>query len=84
MIFLIFTEDHYYLPGCLLTHPRTHFSLIFCRGISENRFLGYPLDAKNCCFVLTQEKLVKCGLIVKVLSLLRSIKVKLCNVLLVF
>ena len=40
-------------------------------------FLGYTLDAKNCCFVLTQEKLVKCRLIVKALSLLRSIKVKL-------
>ena len=40
-------------------------------------FLGYTLDAKNCCFVLTQEKLVKCTLIVKALSLLRSIKVKL-------
>ena len=26
-------------------------------------FLGYTLDAKNCCFVLTQEKLVKCRLI---------------------
>ena len=40
-------------------------------------FLGYTLDAKNCCFVLTQEKLVKCRLIVKALSLLWSIKVKL-------
>ena len=40
-------------------------------------FLGYTLDAKNSCFVLTQEKLVKCRLIVKALSLLRSIKVKL-------
>ena len=29
-----------------------------------------------CCFVLTQEKLVKCRLIIKALSLLRSIKVK--------
>ena len=37
--------------------------------------LGYTLDAKNCRFV--QEKLVKCRLIIKALSLLRSIKVKL-------
>ena len=40
-------------------------------------FLGYTLDAKNRCFVLSQEKLVKCRLIVKALSLLTSIKVKL-------
>ena len=38
-------------------------------------FLGYTLDAGNFCFVLTQEKLVKCRLIVKTLSLLRSIGV---------
>ena len=40
-------------------------------------FLGYTLDAKNCCFRLTQEKLVKCRLIVEALFYLRSIKVKL-------
>ena len=40
-------------------------------------FLGYTLGANNCRLVLTQEKLVKCRLIVKALSLLRSIKVKL-------
>ena len=40
-------------------------------------FLGYTLDAVNHCFTLTQEKLVKCRLIVKALSLLTSIKVKL-------
>ena len=40
-------------------------------------FLGYTLDAKNCCFLLTQEKLVKCRLIVEALFYLRSIKVKL-------
>ena len=40
-------------------------------------FLGYALDAKNRCFTLTHEKLVKCRLIIKALSLLSSIKVKL-------
>ena len=40
-------------------------------------FLGHTLDAVNHCFTLTQEKLVKCRLIVKAWSLLTSIKVKL-------
>ena len=40
-------------------------------------FLGCTLDAKNCCFLLTQEKLVKCRLIVEALFYLRTIKVKL-------
>ena len=46
-------------------------------SVPENRFLGYTLDAVNRCFILTQKKLVKCRLIVKALSLLTSIKVKL-------
>ena len=40
-------------------------------------FLGYSLDAKNCRFSLTQDKLFKCRLVVKCLSRLRSIRVKL-------
>ena len=40
-------------------------------------FLGHTLDARNCCFILTQEKLVKCRIVVKALSLLMSIKVRL-------
>ena len=32
MIFLIFTEDQYYLPGSLLSHLRAHFSLIIFAG----------------------------------------------------
>ena len=39
-------------------------------------FLCYTLDTVNRCFILTQEKLVKCRLIIKALSLLTSIKVK--------
>ena len=38
MIFLIFTEDQYYLQGCLLAHPRAHFSLIFLAGNSRSVF----------------------------------------------
>ena len=40
-------------------------------------FLGYSLDARKCCFTLTQDKLFKCRLIIKCLSRLRSIGVKL-------
>ena len=40
-------------------------------------FLGYSLDAQNCRFTLTQDKLFKCKLIIKCLSRLRSIGVKL-------
>ena len=40
-------------------------------------FPRYFLDAKNCQFSLTQDKLFKCWLIVKCLSRLRSIRVKL-------
>lgn len=40
-------------------------------------FLGYSLDARDCCFSLTQDKLFKCRLIVKCLTRLRSISVKL-------
>ena len=32
VIFLIFTEDPYYLARCLLAHPRVHFSRIFFAG----------------------------------------------------
>ena len=47
-------------------------------------FLGYTSDAKNRCFVFTQEKLVKCRMMIKALSLLRSIKVKLLQCILGF
>ena len=40
-------------------------------------FLSYSLDAQNCRFTLTQDKLFKCRLIIKCLSRLRSIGVKL-------
>ena len=40
-------------------------------------FLGYSLDARKCCFTLTQDKLFKCRLIIKCLFRLRSIGVKL-------
>ena len=40
-------------------------------------FLGYSLDARKCRFTLTQDKLFKCRLIIKCLSRLRSIGVKL-------
>ena len=40
-------------------------------------FLGYSLDAWKCRFTLTQEKLFKCRLIIKCLSRIRSIRVKL-------
>ena len=39
-------------------------------------FLGHTLDARNYCFRLPQEKLVKCRLIDEALSSLRSVKVK--------
>ena len=39
--------------------------------------LGYSLDAQNCQFTLTQDKLFKCRLIIKCLSRLCSIRVKL-------
>ena len=49
-----------------------------CLILSQKiHFLGYTLDARNCCFLLTQEKLVKCRLIVEALSSLRFIKVEL-------
>ena len=59
------------------TSEDAFFTYSFAGESQKIDFLGYTLDAKNCCFFLTQEKLVKCRLIVKVLSLLRSIKVKL-------
>ena len=40
-------------------------------------FLGYSLDAQNCQFTLTHDKLFKCRLIIKCLSRLCSIRVKL-------
>ena len=40
-------------------------------------FLGYSLDARKCRFILTQDKLFKCRLIIKCLSRLRLIGVKL-------
>ena len=40
-------------------------------------FLGYSLDARKCRFTLTQDKLFKCRLIIKCLSRIRSIGVKL-------
>ena len=40
-------------------------------------FLGYSLDARKCRFTLTQDKLFKCRLIIKCLSRIRSISVKL-------
>ena len=40
-------------------------------------FLGYSLDARECRFTLTQDKLFKCRLIIKCLSRLRSIGVNL-------
>ena len=40
-------------------------------------FLGYSLDARNCRFTLTQDKLFKCRLIIKCLSRLHFIGVKL-------
>ena len=49
-------------------------SLILCQTID---FLGYSLDARKCRFSLTQDKLFKCRLIIKCLSPLRSIRVKL-------
>ena len=44
MIFLIFTEDQYHLPRCLLAHPRARFSLIFLRGNSLGRVWSGHLD----------------------------------------
>ena len=40
-------------------------------------FLGYSLDARKCRFTLTQDKLFKCRLIIKCLSRIRCISVKL-------
>ena len=40
-------------------------------------FLGYSLDARKCRFTLTQDKLFKCRLIIKCLSRIHSIGVKL-------
>ena len=57
------------------------FKIIFSKSClipsQKIEFLGHTLDAVNRCFTLTQEKLVKCRLIVKALSLLTSVKVKL-------
>ena len=56
-----------------------------CITLSQKiNFVGYTLDAVNRCFTLTQEKLVKCRLIIKALSLLTSIKVKLLQCILGF
>ena len=49
-------------------------SLIPSRTID---LLCYSLDARNCRFALTQNKLFKCRLIIKCLSRLRSVRVKL-------